>query len=141
MKNTDLRFPAYAHFYVWLFVCALCSSPLFIAYMLSKHQELTLFSWGVAGIASFGILALFGYANIKCSSEQLNYQDGLLFVACSMMTGWTYLSIVIVVPSLLITFVASVLFALYADLSRSPSKAAALFHRLVTVFYRNRMHQ
>jgi hypothetical protein len=87
------------------------------------------------------IAVLYGYAQRRCSSDRMRFSDGLLWVTASMMTGWLYLSFIIVLPALLIVFSGSVLIALYGNISRAPRYSQAKFHRLIYYFYRNRMRQ
>jgi hypothetical protein len=87
------------------------------------------------------IAILWLYANRRCSSEQLRFNDGMLWIAGSMMAGWLYLSFVIVLPVLLFAFAFSVLAAIYGDIRRSPAYAQTKWHGFVRLCYRNRMRQ
>jgi hypothetical protein len=71
----------------------------------------------------------------------MRYNDGLLWVTASMMTGWVYMSFIFVLPVLLFAFSGSVFVALYGNIQREPGYSQAQWLRLVRFFYRNRVRQ
>ncbi len=101
----------------------------------SPERWLASIAWPVV------IAVLWVYADRRCSSEHLRYNDGLLWVTASMMTGWVYMSFVFVLPVLLLTFTGSVLIALYGDIRRTPGDSQTQWRGLVRFFYRNRIKQ
>jgi len=141
MTDARPRFSIFASFYAALFVAGLVAAPLLAAARLSSHQPVPVTAWATAGAVSILVLALFAYANARCSSERLTYREGLLFVTSSMMTGWTYLSLLFVFPALLFTFIASVGIAIVNDIAGTRQRSAQTFHRLVAGFHRHRMRQ
>ena len=141
MSGSKVKVSGVAHFYTWLFALALILWPLLAPALRARRVDVPLASWRTAAGFVVVTLALFWYAHRRCSSEKLSYWDGLLVVSASMMTGWTYNTVVVVFPALLYTFLASVYFALLADARRAPKEAQERFHRLVYRMYQHRMRQ
>ena len=71
----------------------------------------------------------------------MRFSDGMLWITASMMTGWLYLSFIVVLPVLLLVFSGSVLIALYGDIRREPEYSQNKWSVVVHYFYRNRMRQ
>jgi len=141
MTDTRPRFSAFAQFYALLFFGALLGTPLFLLAIIGRQQPVPVVAWATASAFSLCMVALVAYASTRCSSERLSYREGMLFVTSYMMTGWSALSLVFVMPALLATFLVSVALALFYDLSGRRPKAALAFHRWVAIFYRHRMRQ
>jgi hypothetical protein len=131
----------FVHLYAWTFVLLSSLWPLVPPLVLARHSVVPTSTWAVAvGLVVF-IQAAFWYVQYRCSSDKLSYWDGLLVVTASMMTGWVYSSLIVTLPVLAFTFVASFLFALYAEIRRAPGEAAERFHNLVVRLYQHRMVQ
>jgi hypothetical protein len=131
----------FVHLYAWGFVLMASLWPLVPPLVLARHSVVPSRAWIMAvGFVVF-IQAAFWYVQRRCSSEKLSYWDGLLVVTASMMTGWMYSSLIVALPVLAFTFVASFLFAVYADVRRVPGEAAERFRKLVGRLYQNRMVQ
>ena len=141
MTDTRPRFSPFAPFYALLFLGALLGAPVFCVAVITRHQAVPAAAWATAVALSLCMVALFAYASARCSSKSLSYREGILFVTSSMMTGWSALSLVFVMPALLATFVVSVALSLYYDLAGARPKAAVAFHRWVAIFHRHRMRQ
>jgi hypothetical protein len=141
MSGKRVKVSAFAHFYTWLFIFALFLWPLFALAIRANSAEVQTQTW----VLGFGVVAitigLFFYAWIRCSSERLSYWDGLLVVSASMMTGWVYNTIVVLLPALLYTFIASVYFSVIADTRYKTEDACVRFHKLVYRMYQKRMRQ
>ena len=136
-----LRFSLFTQVCVGFFFIALSVSPVAIFLLLRRGQPIADVDW-ILPIVGVGVIqALFWYADKRCSSENLSYWNGLLFVAAFMSTGWIYMSMLLIFPALLVAFLASVGLALYYDLTFTPGKAAFKFHRLVHTFHQHRMRQ
>ncbi len=141
MVNERPKFSMVVHFYLGLFIVAICLSPIIAAVAADKRHALHAYAWAAAYGGSISAVGLLWYASIRCSSERLTYREGLLFVTSYMMTGWSYFSLVFVFPALLATAFASIAFSVLGEFRGGPSLAAHQFHRLVAAFYRYRMHQ
>lgn len=129
---------------VWLYLLTFLSLLGLLPIILTTTMDRAAASPGrwIGSIAWPVVIAiLWGYAHRRCSSENLRYSDGLLWVTASMMTGWVYMSFIFVLPVLLLTFTGSVLIALYGDIRRAPGDSQIQWQRLVRFFYRNRMKQ
>ena len=131
----------FVHLYAWVFVLMASLWPLIPPLVVARHSAVPTSTWAVAvGLVAF-MQATFWYVQRRCSSDKLSYWDGLLVVTASMMTGWMYSSLIVALPVLAFTFVASFLFAVYADVRQVPGEAAERFHKLVVRLYQNRMVQ
>lgn len=139
MTESRPRFSILTQFYAWVVAGFMLAFPFFAVAFFGRHQVIPTLAWTTALTLSALLAVLFAYANVRCSSETLAYREGLLFVTRSMMVGWVYLSLVFVLPALMATFVASVVIALYHDITGTRHKAAQSFHRLVVIVYRHRL--
>jgi len=129
------------HAYVWVFLIALGMTPVILVLLKRRSFPTEPSDWILAIIEMIGIQILFWYVQRRCSSENLSYWDGLLYVAAFNETGWPYLSMVFVFPSLLLIFIASMSLSIYYEFVPPSAKAAFQFHRMISFFYRNRMLQ
>jgi hypothetical protein len=122
-----------------VFVVLLSVWPLLAASILAGRSPVPSSVW--AGAVGVVVLtqAAFWYAWVRCSTEALSYWQGLRIVSGSKSTGWLVSTMVVSWPILLFTFVASVAFALFADVRRKPEEAATRYRRLVSVLYGNRL--
>lgn len=141
MANGKPRFSWMTHAYVWLFMTLLGITPVLIALWYRRIEPVTTPEWAVAIASVVAIQLLFLYSQWRCSSEKLSFWDGLLFVSASMSTGWMYFSMAFVFPALMAVFVASICLSAYCDLVPSSKTAAYRFHKLIFLFYQNRMRQ
>jgi hypothetical protein len=141
MSDKSVRFPWMVHAYVWVFLIALGLAPVISVLLRRRYSPVSLTDWVSAIMLMAVIQALFLYSQKRCSSDKLSYWNGLLYVAAFMSTGWSYLSMVFVFPTLLIVFIASITLSIYYDLAPSRVNAAFQFHRIVSFFYKNRMVQ
>jgi hypothetical protein len=141
MTNTRRRFSPFVSSYVYAFFLIIGLMPLWVVFAtdfgssLPSHYRLVSLLWPV------WIAGCFWYANRRCTTERLPYWNGLMWVAASMMTGWTYMSFFIVLPVLLVVFPVSVLIAILGDLRHSSGYAADKWSRIVSHFYRHRMRR
>lgn len=141
MSKSSVRVPVFAHVYTWGFLIALVGWP-FLGQAVPAHRpEFLLQSWRVDLAVAVFTIAMLSYAHWRCSSEKLRFWDGLLVVSASMMTGWIYNTLVLLLPALTYTFLASIYFAVLSDIRRQPLKARERFHRFVYRMYQNRMRQ
>lgn len=140
MNAQRKRFSLAVSLYLTLFLLLLAFTPLGLTAKVNGAAEVRAF-WVVSLLWPILIGGLLAYANWRCSSEQMSYRDGLLWVTASMMTGWLYMSFILVLPALLLAVSGSVLIALYGDVRRIPGFARAKWPRMVHYFYRNRMRQ
>jgi hypothetical protein len=99
------------------------------------------FAWIISCAWAALTAALYFYASWRCSSEELPYYEGLLFVAYSMSAVTPNFSFFFVIPSLLFVFLSSLAFALWGDISRNRDYAKTRFYSLIGQFYKNRMRQ
>lgn len=138
--DTRPRFSIGVWFYLIVFYLLLGFLPLILT---SRVDGAIVPSglWIASTVWPVIMAALWLYANRRCSSPQLRFNDSLLWIAASMMPGWFYLSFLFVLPILLFAFAFSVLVALYGDIRRSPDDAPTHWHRFVRFCYRNRMRQ
>jgi hypothetical protein len=141
MANTRVKVSGSAHIYTWLFAAILSIWPLAIPMLAARHSFVPPSTWVNAFIAVVVIQAIFWYVRVRCSDQNLSYWNGLLIVSASMSTGWVQMSFLIVLPSLLVVFLASLLLAAYAEVRRVPEEAATRFQSLLRWFYTNRMRQ
>jgi hypothetical protein len=141
MASTRVRVSGFAHVYTWLFLALLSTWPLAVPALTARHSFVPASTWASALAAVVSIQALFWYVRFRCSNQSLSYWNGLLIVSASMSTGWVQMSFLFVLPSLLVVFLASVLFAAYAEVRRVPAEAAVRFQALLMWFYGNRMRQ
>jgi hypothetical protein len=87
----------------------------------------------------FGVLLLaFTYGALRCSSKRLSYFNGYRWVISSMGTGWAS-SILFILPSVILTILASGALAFYGDIRRNRAIAQEGFQKVIGFFYRNRM--
>lgn len=130
-----------AHLYTWLFVLMASLWPITLPLAAARHGAVPPGAWIMAvGLVVF-MQAAFWYVQHHCSSERLSYWDGLLIVTASMMTGWMHSSLIVALPVLAFTFVASLLFAVHAHVRRVPGEAAERFRKRVVRLHQNRMVQ
>ena len=141
MKDARPQFSFFVNLYALIFLVGILTAPFIVTLLIAKAHPLPASAWPTAAALSLLVGALLSYANFRCSSTQLTYREGVLFVATSMSTGWVYSSLLCVLPALLLAFVASVGLSLYYDLKLQPSRAAYRFHQLVATFHRHRMRQ
>jgi hypothetical protein len=136
-----VRVSGFTHVNTWLFVVLLSIWPLAIPMWAAHHSFALASRWFIAVFAIVLIQALFWYARLRCSNQSVSYWNGLLIVAASMSTGWAQMSFLIILPTLLAVFLASLLFAIYAEVRRVPEEAATRFQGLLKWFYAHRMRQ
>lgn len=128
--KSPVKIPFFAHFYAWMFVVTWTLWP--IVFIVVWRGEV--WPWLVTGGWVAVTQASFWFALRRCSGEKLSFWDGLLIVSTSAMTNWTYTDVLVVLPTLLYAFLASIVFALSAD---SPEH----FHNFVFGMYQRRMRQ
>jgi hypothetical protein len=141
MEKQELRFPLMVHVYVWTFLVGIGVSPVLVLLLRRHTHPITPDAWISAIAMIIAIQLLFFYAQRRCSSQALSFWNGLMYVAAFMETGWPYLSIVFVYPSLLAVFILSIALSLYSDMTLAPSRASIQYRRMVGFFYKYRMHQ
>src|SRR3569832_252084 len=104
MSATRPRFSFLVYSYLTIFFVQLGIAPVF----LLAIESLGIVAWmaSISWLAT--IAALAAYVLRRLSSDRMTFKEGLLWVTASMMTGWTYLSFIVVLPALLFVFSASV---------------------------------
>ena len=73
-------------------------------------------------------------AQRRCSSEEMPFWRGLTFIGYSMRTRWLSLDVFIALVTVPLALAASIFFLLTRD-------PAERYHRLIYLFYQNRMEQ
>ena len=141
MNSPQPRFSLVTQGYVWTFLVALSAVPVMVLAVLRHQRSLDINDWIAAAAAMACIQVLFWYVQKRCTSEAMPYWRGLHFVASFMSAGWFYISVLVVYPSLLLVFLASLGFALYGDVASPPVTARERYHRMILFFHRNRMYQ
>jgi hypothetical protein len=140
MNAVRPRFSLPVYFYLVTFFLLLGFLPIVLTATVDREVA-TPAHW-LASLMWPGVIAiLWRYADRRCSSDRMRFSDGLLYITASMMTGWVYLSFIVVLPVLLLVFTGSVLIALYGDIRRAPEYSQAKWYGLVRYLYRNRMRQ
>ena len=138
---TRPQFGLMTHCYYWAFVALVLGAPLAYVFANGVSRPIPVTSFGLAVMLSLFAGLLLWASHRQCSTERMTYREGMLFITGSMMTGWTYLSLLVVFPALLGTFLVVGIYAL-CSLAKSDSDwAQARFHRVVGFCYRNRMRQ
>lgn len=138
-ETRRIKVSAFAHFYALSFAVAVIGWPLLWTALYWRHVVAPVSAWRLAALGVTAMLLLSAYAWWRCSSDALGYWDGLLVVAASMRTGWTYNSLVVVLPSLLFTFCSSLVFAVQAEVRQTPGDASMRFRALIGGFYQKRL--
>jgi len=134
------RFSLPVYFYLLTFFLLLSFLPICLTASIDRAAAVPAY-WLASLRWPVVIAMLWGYAHRRCSSDRMRFIDGLLWITASMMTGWLYMSFIVVLPVLLFVFPCAVLIALYGDIRRTPEYSQAKWHRLVSYFYRNRMRK
>jgi len=138
MNAERQRFSLPVYFYLVTFFLLLGFLPICLTATIGRAATAPTY-WLASLMWPAVIAVLWGYAQRRCSSDRMPFSDGLLWVTASMMTGWLYMSFIVVFPVLFVVFSGSVLIALYGDIRRTPWDSRAKWHRLIYYFYRNRM--
>ena len=144
MNSQNQKFPLIAHTYFWLFFSLLGLLPLIFLYLLSDSLVATSLMWAMwaASLAwPLFMATVFWYGSRNCSSEKMPFQDGMLWITWSMITGWSTFSFCTVPPALLSAFLGATVVAIYGDLLKRPEYAPEKWSRIVAFFYRNRMRR
>ena len=130
-KPERLVAPLRIHVYVWVFMIALSVSP--VLYMLvapggvdGANVRAPLFFVGLIQTALL-------IAQVRCSSEDLTYWEGLLAAAASVTTGSNLMSLLRSLPLLLAIVMLSVAFALDHD-ARTPIRDAKLRYATLIIW-------
>ena len=87
MDSSRPRFSMFVHFYVGAFLLIIGLLPA--CFLAAGRPPLWSPRAAVALLWPAMFALLFLYARRRCSSEKLDLHEGLLFVAASMITGWT----------------------------------------------------
>jgi hypothetical protein len=142
MSAARPRFSIYVHAYLWGSFVLFTLSPIAYVIAAARHYGQVPVSWWEAALAWPVLIAvLFWYALWRCSSDTMHFQDGLLWVTGSMMTGWMIQSFITVPAALLAAFSSSVLVAGLGEIRRRPEYAQTKWLHIVRFFHRNRMRR
>jgi hypothetical protein len=134
-------FSPFVYAYLWLCLATICGAPFLYLGATYEHP------WPsgqvlYASIEAAGIGMLWLLAGLRCNSKEFPYLQGLLYVVAFMETGWSYFSLLLILPSLVVTLVVSVAAALWSSLPGvGAPKAAYAFRAVVRFFYRFRAIQ
>jgi hypothetical protein len=141
MSRPQRKFSIFYHVFVGMFIIGTAFLPLFAAEVFSEEIPVPPIAWIISCGWALMMAIIYWYVSWRCSSEELTFYEGLLFVAYSMAAMTPNFSFFFVMPSLLFVFLSSVFFALRGDIARDAGYAKMRFYRLVTRFYKNRMRQ
>ena len=141
MTNGHRSFPAFTHVYLILSYFLILTSPLLAALIASKHMNLPIGTWTNAEIVSGLLVVALLISNRYASTEALSYHDGLLFITTYCRTGWTYNTLIVVLPVLVFTFACVFVFSTFEALCRQRGITAKCFHRLIEVAFNHRAIQ
>jgi hypothetical protein len=86
------RFSAYIHVILGIFLGFLALLPLWYESIRAERVEVMTNEWLGAWLWAAFVAVSFWYSWRRCSSEALNYYDGLLLTAAYMITGWMLFS-------------------------------------------------
>jgi hypothetical protein len=128
VNQTSPKIPISVWFYLIAFFSLLSFLPIILTASMDRGAASQML-WILSGIWPLVVGLLWFYANRQCSSDLLSFNDGLFWITGSLMTGWLYLSFVVVLPGLLIVFATSVIIAIYGKFSRTPAYSANLVCR------------
>ena len=141
MAQSKRRFSDTTYFYTYSFLVLLCMFPLILNTKGAFPKDLLASSFVVAVGCAAVIVASLILARARCGTPDLTYIEGLLYVAATMQTGWSYASLLVVFPALLVAYFASVGLALASLVPGRRAVAARGFRKLIQFSYRNRMIQ
>jgi hypothetical protein len=140
MSNNPRRFPRSTRFFTWSFLFFVIFGPLILMLPLALQT-------GNAACCAKSLIwaganaAAFLYARWRCASPRLLYLDGLMYTAYSM-TVWGFgTAALLILPALLMVFLASVFIALVNEVRRTPQRSAEQYLALVRFVFRHRMIQ
>jgi hypothetical protein len=134
-----MRFSLYTKVYTSLFVATILFLPMECLAFRAKIGPVATELWGAAALFEVLILALISYANGRCSGERMTYGEGLMVVSSSMMTGWSYSSMLFVWPALFFVLFASIALSVWGDLTGRGDAIPGRYLGLVRFFYDIRM--
>ncbi len=130
----SLRISAMARPLTWLAIAFVRLFPIVTLAIRSRGESVTLWDWSLAFGAVVALLLAFELAARRCTSPDLAYHRGLIYVGASLSTGWTLLDPILVFTGV----VAAQLISCVLALTKDP---ASRYLRLIRWFYRHRMEQ
>jgi hypothetical protein len=136
--QSKLQAPWFVHLRVWIFMVTLGLSPFLYVWGARDRRDPA--EWLDALIAAVLIQAALWMAQRRCASDDLSYWEGLLVAGAAMTTGIGPISLLLSFPVLLLTVVASFLFALVHDVDRPRRNAAIRFGKLIVGIHRQRLY-
>jgi hypothetical protein len=138
---TRPQFGLMAHFYYWVFVALILGAPFTCIYAHVASEGITIASLCPAVTMSSLAGLLLWISHRQCGTDQMSYREGMLFITVSMMTGWTYLTLLVVFPALFAAFLVVGVYALISVARSDRDWARIRFRRVVGFCCRNRMRQ
>jgi hypothetical protein len=130
------RLPFQFKLYVWIYLFFIAFLPLVIVIgKADKYPWLLSYFWYVVGwpvISSF----IYWYTSRRCSSPQLRFFDGLVYITLAMNIGWQQMSLFSGFFGVLAALVISPFAALYGDYRLEQEYASKFFHKMVVKFYK-----
>lgn len=142
MSRTGCKFSVFTKFYLLVAIVAWCGAPLWLLLAESAQDDVDIRAFYIAGISCVLVVGLLLFASSRCSSEKLEFKEGLLFITQFMQTGWSFSSLAAILVALPVALLASIAIALHSLLpSTGAPGGPEEFGRLVRFFYRNRMIQ
>jgi hypothetical protein len=141
MTNKRPQFPMYVKCYTWASFFVITALPIFLVTADAAKMPIPASSWEKSTTWLFLTVCAFLYARHRCSSQQLYYNDGLMYVVYSARVWGAGTSLLLAFPAVLLTFIASLVFAIFNDLRWKPESTPSNFYRLIASIYRNRLNQ
>lgn len=138
LPGRQRKFDFYYRIFAWLALLTVLFGPLF--FVLCKTGLILTPETVYAAIwpACCGLMILF--AGWCCSSPEVSYLDGLMYVmAC--VTGSSGTRIIIGVPLLIITLILSVAISVFYCLIGKRELAPRAYHKMIDYIYKYRMDQ
>jgi hypothetical protein len=131
----------YYQMFVWVFFLLLVLGPIGFFHARAENHFVPSSFQEAAAIWAVTAIALLWHINRRCSGSGVKFMDGLTNVASSMSTGWSALSLFVIMPVLTVVFFCCVFIVLYSDLTRNKNFAIKKFVALVWFFHRGRLRR
>ena len=140
LPGRQKRFHFYYRFFTWIVLCMILLTPLFTVLLYNPHPLLSDLSLIKSVVWLTGIILLLIYTSWRCTSEQLSYLDGLMFIAAAGTSGMIPAAGAVVgFPMLIFVIIVSFLFSAFNDLTRKTKITPEQFQKLIGRIYKSQM--
>lgn len=138
--NSRPKLPFQFKLYVWIYLLFIAVLPIMIVIgKAEKYPWLLSYFW-YAAVWPLAASIIYWYTSRRCSSQQLRFFEGLVYITIAMNIGWVAMSIFTGFFGVLTALFIAPFAALYGDYRLEQEFAGRFFHKMVLKFYKRGLY-